>query len=444
MGVSIYEYYYLLYHYFLVEALILKQYCSTVFLSKYSKIAEWIFIFGLYCILFAVSSFEIAILNLSAFLIINLILIKSLYQTNLLSALFHALILTTIMGFSELAVAGIYSQPTLNLYASDSYIENLIFIAVFGKQIYFCISFIISRFFVRTKEKNQNSGKELLMLTIIPFISIWIMHTLGSISYNIILPSNINKMVAISSILLLVSNVTIWAIYIYSGEKNRDFTEMQLQLQKEYDSVSYYKMLLKQDESQSILIHDIKKHLHSIALLNEQGEKEKVASYIKQLVNSSDLQSASRVCDNEFLNAILCRYQNDCRERGISFHTDIRSNTVSFIEENDLTSLFCNLLDNAVESASKQTSSFIEVNVLRKPQTDLTIITMVNSCRVNPFSTAGGKLVSTKKDATRHGFGIKSIKRIVAKYNGNMELYYDEEEKSFHTIITLKNGREIS
>ena len=78
------------------------------------------------------------------------------------------------------------------------------------------------------------------------------------------------------------------------------------------------------------------------------------------------------------------------------------------------------------------------------PQAELTVITVVNSCRTNPFQK-NGKLISTRKDSARHGFGLKSVERIVLRYNGNMELYYDEEERMFHAVITLKSdSRQIS
>ena len=64
---------------------------------------------------------------------------------------------------------------------------------------------------------------------------------------------------------------------------------MQLQLQKEHDSAEYYKMLIAQNENQRILIHDMKKHLQSIALLNEENQNEKISAYIDQLMHSSDL-----------------------------------------------------------------------------------------------------------------------------------------------------------
>lgn len=176
---------------------------------------------------------------------------------------------------------------------------------------------------------------------------------------------------------------------------------MQLQLQRESDSTSYYKMLLKQNESQNILIHDIKKHLYSISLLNKQNNPQKTDSYIEELIHSSDLQRPLQVCDN------------------------------------DLTSLFCNLLDNAVEAAAQQVNPYIELSVLKNPDTSITILTMENSCLRNPFPANSKRPVSTKNSPKKHGLGLKSIERIVQKHHGNMTLYYEEENKTFHTIITL-------
>lgn len=54
--------------------------------------------------------------------------------------------------------------------------------------------------------------------------------------------------------------------------------EMQLLLQKEANSAEYYQMLLSQNENQNILIHDIKKHLQSIDLLNDKKEHDKISA----------------------------------------------------------------------------------------------------------------------------------------------------------------------
>ena len=153
---------------------------------------------------------------------------------------------------------------------------------------------------------------------------------------------------------------------------------------------------------------------------------------------SSDLMESSRLCEHEMLNSILCRYMRQCTDKHISFHTDIRSETTDFIADNDITSLFCNLLDNAVEAAGHIPNSFIEVNTNKREKTPFVVITVINSCRKNPFSKESNSLSTDKSDNHRHGFGIKSIRKTISKYSGDMKMYYNDDTSTFHTIITLK------
>jgi sensor histidine kinase regulating citrate/malate metabolism len=242
----------------------------------------------------------------------------------------------------------------------------------------------------------------------------------------------------LSAVFLLAANLLMFGINQYHQKKNMEFTEMQLLLQQETDSAQYYEMLRLQNENQRILIHDIKKHLQSIEMLNEQKEHEKISAYIEQLVLSSDLKESSRLCDHEMLNSILCRYMQQCTDRHITFHADIRSGTTDFIADNDLTALFCNLLDNAMEAAGVVPDSFIEINTSKREKTSFVVITVINSCRKNPFLRKDRQLRTDKTDKNRHGFGLKSIRKAVNKYHGNMQMYYNDDTLTFHTIITLR------
>lgn len=208
---------------------------------------------------------------------------------------------------------------------------------------------------------------------------------------------------------------------------------MQLLLQKEADSSEYYKMLLSQIENRNILVHDIKKHLQSIKLLNERKECDKINTYICQLLNSSELKEPSRLCDNEILNAILGRYQRQCNDKHICFQTDIHSGILS-----DITSLFCNLLDNCVEVAENIPDSFIEITAKRKENSPFIVIVTINSCRTAPTYGTDQLLVSNKRNARRHGYRIKSIKKIAKQHGSDLQMYYDNASATFHTILTLK------
>lgn len=247
-------------------------------------------------------------------------------------------------------------------------------------------------------------------------------------------------MITLSSIFLLGISLLVFVLNQYIQNKHSEYTETLLLLQKESDSAQYYKMLLSQYDNQSILIHDIKKHLQSIDLLNDQHDHEKISAYIKQLLLSSDLKDAAKLCDNALLNAILGRYKKQCISLHISFLTDIRSGTVDFMADNDITSLFCNLLDNATEACRGISEALIEMTVQKKENTPFAVITMVNSCQSDPFSrvSRGGLIPTSKPDCQRHGFGLKSIRKTVDKYHGDMQMYYHNETATFHSIITLK------
>lgn len=426
-----------------IEALILWQYTSIMFFPKIPKWAIALSLFCFYLGLFFVSFARNSLLNGTAFFLINFLFIFLTYDLKWYTAFFHASITTIVTGLGELAVYRIVPSFTPDFYAESTYFRNLALLGILSKTIYFLILYALSHLFKQNKERKTSGDKTSLLLSIVPVSSFFVTLTLFALCDRAESSVFLDWMVSISAILMLAMNLLIFAINSHTQKKSMEFTEIQLLLQKEYDSTEYYKMLLQQSENQSILIHDIKKHLQSIALLNEESGQDKISAYIDHLIHSSDLQDSVHLCDHELLNAILCRYKRQCQEKQIVFRTDIRSNTTNFIADNDLTSLFCNLLDNAFESAEKMPDSYIELNVSNRKNSPLTVLTMINSCRRNPFSGNSKQLPTTKPNKRMHGYGLKSVRRVIEKYDGDMQMYYDEETVSFHTIIAIKRPGEF-
>lgn len=424
---------------YFMEAFIFGQYCRALFIPQYR---DWITLTALltfYTVLFFLSSYRNFWFNALSFLTINFLFILLMYKGRCLSALFHAAVTTIIMGVSELIIMGILSRLATSFYEPDSHFRNAVVLAVCSKLIYFLILRLLSQIFNKTAGKKESSSPELILLTMIPFVCVWIMLTLFTACSSVSSPFLPEKMIVISGLMMLFLNVLVGVVYNHTQKWYGDYTHMQIQLQKENDYIKYYEMLLQQNENQNILIHDIKKHLQSISLLNNENSADKVATYIDRLLQSPALQNSFRICDREILNSILCRYRLFCKENGIIFRTDIRSNTLDFMEDDNLTSLFCNLMDNAIESASKQSNSHIELVVTKRLNTDTTVLTMVNSCHATPFSTSG-KLTTHKSNPSKHGYGMKSIEKIVEYYRGHIEIYYKETDCTFHTIITLRSS----
>lgn len=425
---------------FLTEAIILWQYTSSLFAYKYSAKIKFITLCGLYSILFAASLFESKLINVILYFVINFIFLATQCCLNSYSAFFHSSILASVMILCEVMVYYIIRYFSPHFFERGESFHFLAIFAIFSKLMFFTVIYVLLHFLKGLQNRGERQDKSAFLLALIPITSVFVMITFTKISDSCDLSPILNWMLTLSAVFLLAINLLIFGIEQYNRKKNVEFTEMQLLFQKESDSVQYYEMLLSQHENQSILIHDIKKHLQSINMLNDKREHDKINLYICELMQSSDLKESVRLCDHEILNAILARYERQCLDKHIAFHADIRSGIIDFIADADITSLFCNLLDNAIEAACHISNSFIEISACKREKTPFVVITIVNSSRKNPFEKPNGKLTTTKINKQKHGFGIKSIQKIVNKYHGDMQMYYNQESLTFHTVITLKQS----
>lgn len=423
---------------FLVEAVILLQYASRLFSPKRSLPGRLAVLSLLYICLCVAAFFNIKWLNMLLYLLANFLFLVTQYDVRWRVAAFHSALLAAVMGMCELIVYGIIARTAPHFYMQMDSFHNTILFILCSKISFFAVIYLITHFFKSLQKTSDPYDNSVLLLMIIPVTSVFITLTFVGMNDHYTLTPGTNWMISLSAFFLLLMNLLVFGINQYNRKKNQEYTEMQLLLQKETDFTEYYKMLLSQSENQAILIHDIKKHLQSIASLNEQNAPDKVSAYINELLLSSDFKESARICDNELLNAIMARYKRQCNEQGISFTADIRSGVLHFLPGSDLTSLFCNLLDNAVEAAGKVPDSYIEINGSKRENTPFILITVVNSCRVNPFKNDASEPSTTKTEKRSHGFGLKSIRKICEKYHGDIQMYYNDATLTFHTVITLR------
>lgn len=420
---------------YLLEGCILWQYCNTLFLPKHKTLQRLATLTLLYGFLTCIFTLHLLPINVLLMLIANVLFIRSMYESDWLVALFHASLTTSLMGLSELIVLSLVPNLAHNFNEAGDYTQRLLLLTVFSKLLYFLLLFLVSHLLNGRKEKLHL--RELTLLMVVPLLSLWVVLTLLALCYAFTLTEMQYQMVLLSTLFLIAINLITWGIYRYLLDKNKQFTQLQLQMQKEAFITEYYDSLIKQNEGQQILIHDFKNHLQSLALLSQSKDCNRIDAYIQQLLQSETLQTTAKHCEHKLLNAILCQYQKRCAQEALDFHTDIRRDTAAFLSDEDLTSLFCNLLDNAVEGAHLYPHGYVEVSLSKQEHTDFLLLNIVNSCLKDPFDKKG-QLTTTKPDARFHGFGIKSIQKIVARNRGEIQMYYKESDHTFHTIILFR------
>ena len=324
----------------------------------------------------------------------------------------------------------------MTMYHSTHNPVSLFALFIISKLIYAFLCFLSARTLAPQKSGTFRSSS-VIRLCSLPassaLLSIIVIYT----STWIDLPLNFQILISICLVGLLFANMYTVKIYSNTEKVNRENLAMKLAMQKDESDAEYYRMLQEQYDRQRILVHDVKNHMQVIDSLAADGKCSEIQSYIEKWGFDKAFQKQSRYCDNGILNIIVSKLAKDCEENGIDFNCDIRDKSVDFIDDVDISALFGNLLSNAFEAARLSEDKIIELDIIIKPIQKTTIIHIINSCQDEPKRNNGGLFISWKDDKGNHGLGQKSIARIVKKYKGQADNYYNNKKKQFEWVIVF-------
>ena len=362
----------------------------------------------------------------------NILCIFVCFKSSFKSALFHGISLLIIQCVSE--AVSIYIVSHLTNTANNAYTkDNVIFIidVVLSKILYFTFSRILSR--VSGKESSSHSGGQWVSLSILPISSIFILTTFRLLTNGMTFSNSNNILCILSITLLLLANILVYVIYENSEKNNQKIIELEMVNQKNDIDLQYLNLLEKKNEQMQIMTHDYKNHILDIKSMSDSPE---IKAYINDMLGEISEFNKKAKTKNKLLDVILCKYTDICKDKQIDFEIETISENIARINNNmDISSLFNNLLDNAVEAAEQSNEKFVKIQITNSINS-YHKITVINSCDSKPNSKKE-KLITTKLNKDAHGFGTKSIKKIVNKYHGEMQWEYDEENRQFKVIILI-------
>lgn len=157
--------------------------------------------------------------------------------------------------------------------------------------------------------------------------------------------------------------------------------------------------------------HDLKGLLESFQGQISQAQidqlKEKVGEY------DTFVDTGSRVLD-----VVLAEKRGACGRRGIELTAFVDGGALGFMEELDLYALVGNALNNAIEAAAQLPEEDRFITLTASVQDGMVAIHVEN-----PYSgeiVMENDLPKSQRDERYHGFGMKSMERIVEKYGGTL------------------------
>ena len=194
-----------------------------------------------------------------------------------------------------------------------------------------------------------------------------------------------------------------------------------------------YSSIISGDEKLRRTVHDCKNHLFTASELLEQNKADEALQYLKSVAGGLERPYKSYL-QNNIADIVITRKAELAGQKGIAFTAAGVMGNVG-ISRTDISSLLSNLLDNALEAAEKCENGYVSLKA--KIQGEYVYISVCNSI-ARPPKIIDGELVTTKSDPQDHGMGIKIIKNIVARYDGEFDFNAENGKMTVYVLLKPK------
>lgn len=178
--------------------------------------------------------------------------------------------------------------------------------------------------------------------------------------------------------------------------------------------------------------------INELIVLKNEIEYENKAAVLQNIDRIiQNCQSGEIVSDtgNKCIDALINTKYATAKEKGIEFILKIFIPEELPIDQCDIGIVLGNVLDNAIEATEKSNSSVKKIEIAMGIKKEALILVVKNPMAGSLRKDKDGKLLSTKEDSKKHGYGINSIIRVTRKYNGDVII--EEEEGQFVITVTM-------
>ncbi|MBS6195413.1 MAG: GHKL domain-containing protein [Clostridiales bacterium] len=200
---------------------------------------------------------------------------------------------------------------------------------------------------------------------------------------------------------------------------------------------AYYEDRLRDEARVRSIYHDLKNHL---LVLQSQANSPEGQESIQNLQEQVQDYENYYQTGNDFLNIILRDKARVAREKGVDFSAILHFADGSFIKPLDLSTIFGNALDNAIEASVKlpPDERLITVKGARKGNM-LTIVVENNALDEGMGQSEEAKMKgeTSKKEKFYHGFGLPNIRRCVESYDGQCIVKADKGKFTVKMLIPI-------
>ena len=233
--------------------------------------------------------------------------------------------------------------------------------------------------------------------------------------------------------MILIFGACLWFFWLYDFiVRSLSDVYEKILLKKENQ---YYESQLKNMEQSTAawkkLRHDLKNHFIVLKGMLDLGEEEQAKIYLDDFIqnefgNKQEVQSG-----NTAIDSILNYKMLEAEQHSVILDLDVQIPEQLAVSSQAMSVILGNAIDNAIEAAEETEERRVSVIVL---YTKGRLVIQIS----NPYSGelhlgTSGEYLTKKAEKENHGFGLKSIRDVVEKSGGVMNI----EAKEGEFILTI-------
>lgn len=307
-----------------------------------------------------------------------------------------------------------------------------IIITVIIYSLCFFINIKLEKAFLTQNYLQQMTARE-VTAAILMAIAVFAFSNLSFLYKN--LPFTSTKRADIFSIRTLVDFGGMAILHAYQSRiceyiAENELSAMNTVLKSQYDQYRNY-----QDSLDLIQMkyHDLK---HQLTGLRAETDEERRKEWIDAMEEEVAAFENVNKTGNHVLDTILAAKIFHCRKNHIKITCVADGKLLDFMHVTDICSIFGNALDNAIEHViliPQEERRLIHLTVSAKK--GFVFIKIENYCEETIEKNEQELITTTKSDYRNHGFGLKSIKNAVDRYEGTVD--YGVNQNWFELKILL-------
>lgn len=418
----------------LLEMSSIMLFSSAVFHAKYNWKHRLILLVITWMVVYLITYIEyLAIVRIPITLLVYVTVSLHLFTGSFISHAFFVLINYVFICIVDIATCfGVSALMGISMSELMWRKVTYTVVGTIGKLLFLFIIWLLWQY-RKMKSTNRISNKWFAITILFPLVSFIIV---AFYFYGSQADTDISLTVVLVGSILAIANIGLLYL-IYNLEKATEHEQTLLILKQQMTLQSKNIRALEHNyRMQRTLTHEFEHHLLTLKDLLAQSHDDAASLYLQKLLNDRSSHLVAVNSHHPIIDVVLNEKYRTAQNHSINMQIKVNDLSQICISSDTLVVLLSNLLDNALEAAQNcSKDKEIYCNILLE---DSLYISIRNTC--NPVKMVDGNIPSTKGNKQNHGYGIPTIKLILADLQAEYTFDYSDGWFQFVTEIPHSNN----